>query len=160
MLDKLNKIMTSKWTGRVAAGLLVIGTGLALMNLTGCALADRAAGVGSGPADQGGNAGVIGAVGALGQSLPGWLGWAFSLVGAAGTAYKTYRERKLGISNVNYDEALRSIVEAIDQAFKAGTLSAVTKDELYAALAEKKNEIMSDPEFLTKFVALIKSNIR
>lgn len=127
-----------------------------LVLVSGCALLDSLSGVGQG-AD---NRGVVGPITDAGSSLPGWVGLGAGLIGSLFGAYKTYREKKLGIANGNYHQAVEALVSGIDRAFDSGVKLSVSKEELYAALMKLKDEKMNDPEFLTKLVAEIKSLAR
>lgn len=128
---------------------------VAMLFLSGCAAFDAAAGVRVGPggatADPGG--GIIGGIAGVASSLPGWLGLAGTLLGFAGTAYQKSRTKQ-------YAQGLQAVVTGMDRALNSGELAQVSKNDLYAALDQAKKEIMSNPEALTKFVAIIKAGAR
>lgn len=125
--------------------------------LTGCSVFDAITGVN--PDGTTSPSFVDGVVKSL-SGLPGVIGW----IGTLGTGlfglYKTRRAHQLGNENANYNEALTAVVTAIDKALVGGTKLTITKEELYAAVDKVKNEVMTNPQFLTDLVALIKSQVR
>lgn len=131
----------------------------AISFLTGCVLADKAMGVDPANPDAA-SGGIVGGIATLLGGLPGILGTLGTLLGGGVAAYQTYRKRQLGVANVKYDEAVYTLVAAIDQMFEQGTKLTVTKEEAYAVLEAMKTKLMSDPEFLTNLVATFKARLR
>lgn len=142
---------------RSAKYMIFVGLGLFSLTFLGCAFLDSLIGVGKpnegGDGSAGGSIGVLTGVASV---LPGWLGWAGTLLGSGFGFYKTYRERQLKLTNANYSDSVSALVLGIEKALASGTKLSLTKDELYAALNTVKNETMTNPEFLTKLVSEIK----
>lgn len=134
---------------------LLVFLAVLVTTLAGCQLADNLVG-GTGKNDSG-NLGIIGTLVGAGSAAPGWLGWVVGLLGGAAAGYKTYRNKQLGAQNDNYKEAVEALVVGIEK-LKDGVLKdKVNSDDVHAVLNEIKNQVMTNPAFLTDLIALIKS---
>jgi hypothetical protein len=128
-----------------------------LLLLSGCAFLDSRTGVQKSPEGNpvavSPDGGTVGLIGKAGSSLPGWLGWAFSVLGAAGSIYGRVRVKR-------YSEAFEAAVRGIDVALDSGRRASVSKAALYASLNSMISEISSKPDAVRELVATIKAASR
>lgn len=122
--------------------------------LGGCAFAQKAADTLVGTGDSNG---VLGPLLQAAGNLPGWLGWAFGLLGGAAAGYKTHRNKQLGLENDNYKEASEALVVGFQRVMEGKLKEKVSLDEVKSILEQAKVELMTNPQFLTDLVALIKA---
>lgn len=136
---------------------LLVGLSVMLVTVVGCAAAQKVAdsliGMGDGT-------GVLGPLLVAGSNLPGWLGWLVGLLGGAAAGYKTYRAKQLGIVNDNYKEAVDALVIGFQRVMEGQLKDKVDPVEIKKILEQAKIELMTNPQFLTDLVALIKGTAK